>query len=162
VGQKVNPIGLRVSINKNWDSRWFAKKSNFGDLLHEDLKIRDHVKKMFYHAAIAKVVIERFSNRVRITIFTARPGLLIGRKGAELETLKDSINQFAANREIFIEIVEIKQAEINAQLVAENIAMQLERRISFRRAMKKSIQTAMEQDRISIDQLNTFLFDKLQ
>lgn len=144
MGQKVNPTGLRVAMHKNWDSRWYAVKSSFGDWLHEDLKIREHVKKVFYHAAIAKVVIERFSNRIRVTIFTARPGLLIGRKGAELDTLKESISKYAENREIFIEVVEIKQAEVNAQLVAENIAMQLERRISFRRAMKKAIQTAMD------------------
>jgi small subunit ribosomal protein S3 len=144
VGQKVNPIGLRVTLNKNWDSRWFGNKANFGDWLHEDLRILDHVKTSFSHAAIAKVMIERFANRIRITVFTARPGLLIGRKGAELDSLKESISKFAKDREIFIDIVEIKKAEINAQLVAENIAMQLERRISFRRAMKKSIQTAMD------------------
>lgn len=144
MGQKVNPIGLRVAINKDWSSRWFTKKSNFGDWIHEDLKIRDHVKKLFYHAAVAKVKIERFANRIRITIFSARPGLLIGRKGAELDSLKDSLGTFTDDKEIFIDIVEIKKAEINAQLVSENIAMQLERRISFRRAMKKAIQTAME------------------
>ena len=144
MGQKVNPIGLRLALNKNWESRWFAKKSFFGDWLYEDTKIREHVKKAFYTAAIGRVMIERFSNRIRITIFTARPGLMIGKKGSELEALKDSIAKIAPNREIFIEVNEIKQAETNAQLVAENVAMQLERRIGFRKAMKKAIQTAMD------------------
>ncbi len=146
MGQKVNPIGLRVALNKNWDSRWFAKKADFGDWLHEDLKVRDYIKKAFSHAAIGRVMIERFANRVRITIFSARPGLLIGRKGTELDALKYSVSKLLeGGREIAaIDVVEIKKAEINAQLVSESIAMQLERRIGFRRAMKRSIQTAME------------------
>lgn len=144
MGQKVNPIGLRLGINKNWDSRWFAGKAEFGDWLHEDLKMREHIKKKFYHAAIAKIQIERFAKRVRITVFTARPGLLIGRKGAELDTLKTEVAKIANDKEIFIDVVEIKRAEINAQLVAESIGQQLQRRISFRRAMKKAIQTAMD------------------
>jgi small subunit ribosomal protein S3 len=145
VGQKVNPIGLRVTLNKNWDSRWFAKKANFGDWLHEDLKIRKHVKTNFGHAAIGKIMIERYANRIRLTIFSARPGLLIGKKGAELDAMKDALSGIANGKEIAaIDIVEIKRAEVNAQLVSENIAMQLERRIGFRRAMKKAIQTAMD------------------
>ncbi|MBN2641960.1 MAG: 30S ribosomal protein S3 [Victivallales bacterium] len=144
MGQKVNPIGLRTAINKNWESRWFAKKAAFGDWLHEDLKIRRHIKKEFYNAAIARIQIERFASRIRITVFAARPGLLIGKKGAELEGLRNKLSKFAPGKEIIIDIAEIKRAEINAQLVAENIGMQMERRIGFRRAMKKAIQTAME------------------
>lgn len=150
MGQKVNPIGLRVTLNKNWDSRWFATKSNFGDWLLEDVSIRDYIKKAFYQASIAKIQIERFANRIRITIFTARPGLLIGPKGSKLDELKTSLMKYAKGREIFIDIVEIKKAMLSAQLVAENVAMQLERRISFRRAMKKSIQTTMEMGALGI------------
>jgi len=144
VGQKVNPVGLRVSVNKNWDSRWFAQKGQFGDLLHEDLKIRNFIKKQFASAAIAKIMLERSTNRIRLTIFSARPGLLIGRKGAELDVMREKIAALTKGKEIIIDVVEIKNAEISAQLVAENVAMQLERRIGFRRAMKKTIQTAME------------------
>ncbi len=144
MGQKVNPIGLRTALTKNWDSRWYANKTNFGEWLHEDRIIRSYIKKQFYHAAIAKIQIERFANRIRITIFAARPGLLIGRKGSELEGLQQSVSKLANNREIYIDVVELKKAEVNAQLVAENIGMQLERRISFRRAMKRAIQTAMD------------------
>lgn len=144
MGQKVNPIGLRTAINKNWESRWFAKKDVFGEWLHEDLKIRAHIKQEFSSAAIARVQIERFASRIRVTIFSARPGLLIGKRGTELETLKASLIKYAPGKEIFIDIAEIKRAEVNAQLVAESIAMQLERRIGFRRAMKKAIQVAME------------------
>lgn len=145
MGQKVNPIGLRTTINKNWESRWFAAKQAFGGWLHEDIKIRRHIKNKFAAAAIARIQIERFSNRIRITVFSARPGLLIGKKGAELDGLKLELAKFTNNKEIFIDIAEIKRAEVNAQLVAENIAVQLERRIGFRRAMKRAIQTAMEQ-----------------
>jgi len=144
VGQKVNPIGLRTTITKNWESRWFAKSPTFGEWLHEDLKIRKYIKDNFMSAAIARIQIERFASRIRITIFSARPGLLIGKRGAELDTLKQSLVKFAPGKEIFIDVVEIKRAEVNAQLVAENIASQLERRIGFRRAMKKAIQTAMD------------------
>lgn len=145
MGQKVNPIGLRVALTKNWDSRWFANKQAFGSLLHEDLKVRDFIKKSFNHAGIAKIMIERFANRIRITIFSARPGVLIGRKGAELEGLQSSISKLIGGRELLpINVVEVKKAEINAQLVAEGVAMQLERRIGFRRAMKRTIQVAMD------------------
>lgn len=144
MGQKVNPIGLRTTITKNWESRWFAKKPIFGEWLHEDLKIRKYVKEHFMSAAIARIQIERFASRIRVTIFSARPGLLIGKRGAELDTLKQALAQFAPGKEIFIDVAEIRRAEVNAQLVAENIGMQLERRIGFRRAMKKSIQTAMD------------------
>jgi len=144
VGQKVNPIGFRVTVNKNWDSRWFVKKGLFGDWLHEDLKVRDAIKKEFYHAAIAKVLIERSPNRIRVTIFSARPGMLIGRKGTELEKIRELVGKYVNCRDILVDVKEIKGAETSAQLVAENIAMQLERRIGFRRAMKKAIQTAMD------------------
>ena len=144
MGQKVNPIGLRTTITKNWESRWFAKKAIFGDWLHEDLKIRNYIKTNFNSAAISRIQIERFASRIRITIFAARPGLLIGKKGAELEGLKQSIVKFAPGKEIYVDIVEIKRAEVCAQLVSESIAMQLERRIGFRRAMKKAIQVAMD------------------
>jgi len=144
VGQKVNPVGLRLALNKNWSSRWFAKKSSFGEWLHEDLKIRSFIKAKFNHAAISKILIERYGNRVRVTIYAARPGMLIGHRGAELATLKDAVAKLLKNRELILDVVEIKQPETNAQLVSENVAMQLERRIGFRRAMKKAIQTAMD------------------
>jgi small subunit ribosomal protein S3 len=144
VGQKVNPIGLRTALTKNWESRWFAKKDVFGDWLHEDLKIRKHIKEKFVTAAIARIQIERAGNRIRITVFSARPGVLIGKKGDILDALKQEISKFTDNKEIFVEIAEIKRADANAQLVSENVAMQLERRIGFRRAMKKAIQTAMD------------------
>ena len=144
MGQKVNPTSLRLALNKNWDSRWFAHKSSYGDWLHEDLKIRKFINAGFAQAAIAKIKIERFASRVRLTIFAARPGMLIGRKGAELDKIRVAIAKLINNKDIIIDIVEIKKAEICAPLVAQSIAMQLERRIGFRRAMKKSIQTAMD------------------
>ena len=148
MGQKVNPIGLRLALNKNWSSHWFARKDssdNFGTWLHEDLKIRSYIKKNFNNAAISKILIERYGARVRITIYAARPAMLIGRKGAELDKLKLSVSKLLAKgEELLLDVVEIKQPETNAQLVAESVAQQLERRIGFRRAMKKSIQTAME------------------
>ncbi|MDD4182048.1 MAG: 30S ribosomal protein S3 [Victivallaceae bacterium] len=144
MGQKVNPIGLRTALTKNWESRWFAKKSVFGDWLHEDQQIREFIRGKFVGAAIARIQIARASNRVRITIFTARPGILIGKKGAELDILRGELTKLTNNKEVIIDIGEIRRAETNAQLVAENIAMQLERRIGFRRAMKRSIQTAMD------------------
>ncbi|MCI7644296.1 MAG: 30S ribosomal protein S3 [Lentisphaeria bacterium] len=144
MGQKVNPIGLRTALTKNWESRWFAGKALYGEWLHEDLKIRKYIRTKFAGAAIARIQIERFANRVRVTIFTARPGLLIGKKGAELDALRGEISKFCGNKEIFVDVAEIKRAEVNAQLVSESVAMQLERRIGFRRAMKRAIQSAME------------------
>ena len=144
MGQKVNPIGFRVAVNKNWDSRWFAKKANFGSWLHEDLKIRDLLKKEFFTACIAKVLIERSTNSLRATIYTARPGMLVGRKGAELDKIRQMVAKLATCRDVIVDVKEVKNAETNAQLVAESITMQLERRIGFRRAMKKAIQTAMD------------------
>jgi small subunit ribosomal protein S3 len=144
VGQKVNPIGLRTALTKNWESRWFAGKALFGEWLHEDLKIRKFIKEKFAQAAIARIQIERFTSRIRVTIFSARPGVLFGKRGADLDVLRQDISKLTSNKEVFVEIAEIKRAEANAQLVAENIAMQLERRIGFRRAMKRAIQQAMD------------------
>ncbi|MDD5482712.1 MAG: 30S ribosomal protein S3 [Kiritimatiellae bacterium] len=143
MGQKVNPIGLRVTVNKNWRSRWFADKRQFGDLFHEDIKIRELIKKRLQNGAVPEVMIERYANRVRATIFTARPGIVIGHKGQDVEKLRAELAKLSG-KEIYLEIKEIRDADLNAQLVAENIAVQLERRVSFRRAMKKAIKTAMD------------------
>ena len=149
MGQKVNPIGLRTALTRNWESRWFADKkvngrTQFGEWLHEDLAIRNFIKTKFAAAAIARIQVERFANRVRVTIASARPGLLIGKKGAELDTLRAEVAKLAAGKEVFVEVSELRRSETNAQLVAENIAQQLERRIGFRRAMKRAIQSAMD------------------
>ena len=149
MGQKVNPIGLRTALTKNWESRWFSdKKTNgrtqFGDWLHEDLAIRSFIKEKFAAAAIARIQIERFANRVRVTIVSARPGVLIGKKGAELESLRAAVAKLASDKEVFVEVSEMRRAETCAQLVAESVAQQLERRIGFRRAMKRPIQSAMD------------------
>jgi small subunit ribosomal protein S3 len=143
LGQKVNPIGFRVTVNKDWRSRWYADKKEFGDLLHEDLVIRDMVKRRLKDAAVPEVIIERYANRARVTIYTARPGIVIGRKGQDIERLREELTRMT-KKEIYVEIREVKNADTNAQLVAENIALQLERRVSFRRAMKRSIQMAMD------------------
>ena len=144
MGQKVNPIGFRIPVTKEWKSRWFARKADFGPMLQEDLHIRDFVKSELLQAAISKVTIERFAKRVRITVFSGRPGLVIGRKGTEIERLKTAISELTDGKEIYIDIREIRTPEVDAQLVAESIAQQLERRVNFRRAMKRSIQTAMD------------------
>lgn len=144
MGQKVNPTGLRIGLTKEWSSRWFGRKVDFGTKLHEDLMIRDVVKTNLQEAAISKVTIERFANRVRIAVHSARPGLVIGRKGAEIEKLKTLLSKKTGGKEVFIDIVEVKSPETNAILVAQSIAQQLERRVSFRRAMKKALQTAMD------------------
>lgn len=144
MGQKVNPIGLRTALTKNWESRWFAGKQSFGDWLHEDIMIRRYIKDNFSGAAISRIQIERFASRVRITIFSARPGLLIGKKGGELDKLRQTLSEMAKGKEFIVDIAEIKRAEVNAVLVAENICAQLERRIGFRRAMKRAIQVAMD------------------
>jgi len=143
MGQKTNPIGLRVAVNKDWRSKWYAEKKDFGKLLSEDRKIRDILKKKLESASVPKILIERAATRCRITIFTARPGVVIGRKGAEIDKLKEELSRMTG-KEIYVDIQEIKTPELDAQLVAENIALQLERRISFRRAMKKAVQTAMD------------------
>jgi small subunit ribosomal protein S3 len=143
LGQKVNPIGFRITVTKDWRSRWYADKKEFGDLLHEDLVIRDMVKRRLKDAAVPEVIIERYANRARVTIYTARPGIVIGRKGQDIERLREELAKMT-KKDIYVEIREVKNADTNAQLVAENIALQLERRVSFRRAMKRSIQMAMD------------------
>jgi small subunit ribosomal protein S3 len=143
MGQKTNPIGFRVAVNKDWRSKWFAEKKEFGKLLTEDRKIRDLLKKKLESASVPKIQIERAATRCRITIFTARPGVVIGRKGAEIDKLKEELSRMTG-KEIYVDIQEVKSPETDAQLVAENIALQLERRISFRRAMKKAVQVAMD------------------
>lgn len=143
MGQKTNPIGLRIAVNKDWRSKWYAEKKEFGKLLVEDRKIRDILKKKLESASVPKIQIERAATRCRITIFTARPGVVIGRKGAEIDKLKEELSKMTG-KEVYVDIQEVKTPETDAQLVAENIALQLERRISFRRAMKKAVQTAMD------------------
>ena len=143
MGQKSNPIGLRLALTRDWRSKWYAEKKDFGKLLTEDRKIRDILKRKLESASVPKVVIERAATRCRITIYTARPGVVIGRKGAEIDKLKEELSKMTG-KEVYVDIQEIKTPELDAQLVAENIALQLERRISFRRAMKKAVQTSMD------------------
>jgi small subunit ribosomal protein S3 len=143
MGQKTNPIGLRVAVNKDWRSKWYADKRDFGKLLVEDNHIRSLLKKKLESASVPKILIERAATRCRITIYTARPGVVIGRKGTEIDKIKEEISRMTG-KEIYVEIVEVKRPEIDAQLVAENVSLQLERRISFRRAIKKAVQTAMD------------------
>jgi len=142
VGQKVHPYGFRVGIFRNWKSRWYAEK-DYAGLLHEDLKIREAIKQRLFHAGISEVEIERFTQRMRINIYAARPGIIIGRKGVEVERLKKLLNSMT-DRQIHINIREIKHPELDAQLQAESIALQLERRVSFRRAMKRVQQATMQ------------------
>lgn len=142
MGQKVNPHGLRVGIIKDWDTRWFAGKKDFADYLIEDVKLRDMLKKKLFHAGISRIEIERAANRVRVNIFTAKPGILIGKGGTGIDSIKNDIEKFTKKSSI-VNVVEVKNPDLEAQLVAENIAAQLERRISFRRAMKQAIQRTM-------------------
>ncbi len=142
MGHKVNPIGLRVGINRTWDSRWYANTREYGDLLHEDLKIRAYIKKECAQAGVSRVIIERPHRKCRVTIHTARPGVIIGKKGADIEKLRQKVASLT-DSELHLNIVEIRRPELDAQLVAENIAQQLERRVSFRRAMKRSVQNTM-------------------
>ncbi|MDJ0936025.1 MAG: 30S ribosomal protein S3 [Kiloniellales bacterium] len=141
MGQKVNPIGLRLGVNRTWDSRWFAD-NGYAKLLHEDLRLREYLHKRLAQAGVARIVIERPAKRARITIHTARPGVVIGKKGADIEKLRRDLQQMTGD-EVHLNIVEIRKPEIDARLVAENIAQQLERRVAFRRAMKRSVQSAM-------------------
>jgi small subunit ribosomal protein S3 len=143
MGQKTNPIGLRVAVNRDWRSKWYAEKKEFGKLLNEDYQIRELLKRKLESASVPKILIERAANRCRITIMTARPGVVIGRKGAEIDKIKEELSKMTG-KEIYVDILEIKNPESDAQLIGENIALQLERRVSFRRAMKKAIQTAMD------------------
>ena len=141
MGQKVNPIGLRLGINKTWDSRWYAK-GNYGEKLHEDLKIRTYLKKKLNSAGISKIVIERSGKKATVSIHTARPGIVIGKKGADIEVMKKELARFTKD-EVQINIIEIRKPEMDAVLVAEGVAQQLERRVSFRRAMKRAVQSTM-------------------
>jgi small subunit ribosomal protein S3 len=142
LGQKVHPIGFRLGIVKTWASRWYAE-GDYSKLLHEDIKLRDYLKKRLYHAGIAKIELERAASKVKINIFAARPGIIIGKKGAEVEVLKKELAKLT-DKEVFINIQEVRKPEVDAQLVAENIALQLERRVAFRRAMKKSVSMALK------------------
>ena len=141
MGQKVNPYGIRLGINKTWSSRWFSKKE-YTKLLHQDLKIKNYVEKKLKNASISKINIERAAKKLRISIYSSRPGIIIGKKGADIETLKQDLSKLS-NLEVFLDIKEVRKPEVEAKLVAENIASQLEKRISFRRAMKKAVQSAM-------------------
>ena len=141
MGQKVNPIGLRLGIVKTWESRWFGGK-NYAEYILEDYKLRKFVKEKLYHAGVSRIEIERSSKRVRLRIYTSRPGIVIGKKGAEITLLKKSIEKIT-DREVLIDIQEIRKPEIDAQLVAENVALQIERRVAFRRAMKRGVSSAM-------------------
>jgi small subunit ribosomal protein S3 len=149
LGQKVNPIGFRLALNKDWRSRWFADKRDFGKLLKEDIEIRKMVASRLKDAAVSDIYIERYANRIRVTIKTARPGLVIGRKGEDIEKLREVLAKLSG-KEIYIEIAEVKKPDIDAQLVAENVAMQLERRVSHRRAMKRALQMAMDNGALGI------------
>ena len=142
MGQKVNPIGLRLGVNRTWDSRWFAKKEEYGRLLHQDIEIRRQLKKRLSQAGVSRIIIERPHRKCRVTIYAARPGVIIGKKGADIDKLRKDL-QAMAEGEVFLNIIEVRKPETDAQLVAENIAQQLERRVAFRRAMKRAIQSAM-------------------
>jgi small subunit ribosomal protein S3 len=141
MGQKTHPIGFRLAVRRNWESRWYADKKNFSSFVEEDYHIRKTLTDKLKYASVPRIFIERASNRIRVKIYTARPGIVIGRKGQELEKLKAKLNKLV-KREVMLDIQEIKKPELEAQLVAENVALQLERRISFRRAMKKAVQIA--------------------
>jgi small subunit ribosomal protein S3 len=140
VGQKVHPYGFRIGINKTWRSRWYAEKK-YAELLHEDLKLREDLKKRLGHAGVADIEIERAANKLKVNILTSRPGIIIGRKGVEVDRLKDQIRA-RTQRDVFINILEIDKPEIDAQLVSESIAMQLEKRVAFRRAMRRAVESA--------------------
>ena len=142
MGQKVNPVGFRVGINRTWDSRWYAEGGNYADQLHADVMIRAFLRDRLKQAGLSKIVIERPAKRARITIHTARPGVVIGKKGADIETLRLALSKLTGG-DVSLNIVEIRKPEIDAMLIAENIAQQLERRIAFRRAMKRAVQSAM-------------------
>ncbi len=142
MGQKVNPHGLRVGVIKDWDAKWYADKNNYSKLLKEDLKIRKHIKKKMYEAGIARIVIERAAQRLKLDVYTARPGMVIGRGGSEVDALRQEIEDMTG-KNVQINVVEVEDPELNAQLVAENIAAQLLKRVSFRRAMKQAMNRAM-------------------
>jgi small subunit ribosomal protein S3 len=149
MGQKVNPIGMRLQVNRTWDSRWYADTKDYGDLLLEDLKIREFIKDECKQAGVARVIIERPHKKCRVTIHTARPGVIIGKKGADIEVLRKKLARMT-DSELHLNIVEVRKPELDAQLVAESIAQQLERRVSFRRAMKRGVQNAMRMGALGI------------
>jgi small subunit ribosomal protein S3 len=143
LGQKVNPIGFRLGVVKTWNSRWYADDKEYRRYLHEDLRLKRFLKERMYHAGIANIEIERAAKRIRVNIYAARPGIIIGKKGAEIETLKKDLQKLTSG-ELFININEVKRPETDAQLVAENVALQLERRVAFRRAIKRSVNMAIK------------------
>ena len=143
MGQKVNPIGFRIGVTRTWDSRWFSKR-DYAKLLHEDLALREHLKKKLFGAGIARIEIERAANKVKINVHTARPGIVIGKKGAGVEQIKADVQKLSKN-EVFLNIIEVKKPEANATLISENVASQLEKRVAFRRAMKKCMTAAFKQ-----------------
>ena len=143
MGQKVHPYGFRIGTLYGWQSNWFAER-HYAERLHEDIRLRAYIKKKLFHAGISKVVIERTGDKAVVNVHTARPGILIGKRGAEVETLRAELAALCRNREVFINIKEIRKAELDAQLVAENVALQLERRVAFRRAMKKAVTSTMK------------------
>src|SRR3981189_3249514 len=142
MGQKINPIGLRLGINRTWDSRWYAGKNEYGKLLHEDMEIREALSKQLKQAAVSKIVIERPHKKCRVTIHSARPGVVIGKKGADIEKLRKEVAKLT-DSDVVLNIIEIRKPELDARLVAESIAQQLERRVAFRRAMKRAVQASM-------------------
>ena len=149
MGQKVNPIGFRTAVHKEWKSRWFAERKEFGDLLNEDIVIREIVQARLKEAAVADILIERYAQRARVTVYSARPGVIIGRKGEGIDKLREEL-MLKTGKEIYVEIKEVRNPDSNAQLVAENIALQLERRVAFRRAMKRALQLAMDMGALGI------------
>ena len=142
MGQKVNPIGLRLGINRTWDSRWFAKKGDYAKLLHQDMQIRKLIEKKLAQAGVSKIIIERPAQKARVTIHSARPGIVIGKKGQDIDNLKNELQKLVGS-EVSLNILEVRKAETDATLIADSIAQQLERRVSFRRAMKRSVQSAL-------------------
>jgi len=142
LGQKVHPVGFRLGVIRTWDSKWYAE-GDYAKLLHEDIKLRSYLKKRLYHAGISKIELERAASKAKVNIFAARPGIIIGKKGSEVEALKKELAKLT-DKEVFINIQEVRKPEIDAQLVAENVALQLERRVAFRRAMKKSVSQALK------------------
>src|SRR5512138_3151557 len=143
MGQKINPVGFRLAVNRNWSSRWYANSKNFAPMLAEDIRVRDFLKKKLAHASVGRVLIERPAKDARITIFSARPGVVIGKKGEEIESLKAALRKIMGVQQVHVNIEEIRKPEIDAQLIADSIAQQLEKRIMFRRAMKRAMQNAM-------------------
>ena len=141
MGQKVHPKGFRLGVIETWESRWFAKRG-YAELLHEDLRLREHLKKQLFHAGVAQIEIERFANKLKVNIHTARPGIVIGKKGTEIDRLKEEIAKLTS-REPFVNVHEVRRPDLEGQLVAENVALQLERRVAFRRAMKEAVSRAM-------------------